>query len=123
MTSVPLAIALGTISGIAKPPSSIARGALIQRNTARDVPGRVDGAFSVTSSISYLVGMAVAGLADTVDVRLITLFSGALTLIPGVLAMTLPGLGQPAAEWRRALQLLHAAPTAAQAAAARAALP
>jgi len=123
MSSIPLAIALVTISGFANAPSVIARGLLIQRNTPREARGRVNSIFSVTRSISFLVGMALAGLADTIDVRLITVLSGVLTLIPAILALTLPGLGQPAAEWRRALQLLRAAPMAVKAGAARAAMP
>jgi CRP-like cAMP-binding protein len=55
--------------------------------------------------------MAAAGLADVVDVRIMVLASAILLLGAGALAVALPGLGQPAAEWRRAIRLLRAAPT------------
>jgi CRP-like cAMP-binding protein len=56
--------------------------------------------------------MAGAGLADIYNIRLVLLASSALWLGAGVLALFLPGLGQPAAEWKRAVGLLRAAPSA-----------
>jgi len=76
------------------------------------VRGRVSSTLFVTRDISLLLGMAAAGLADVIDVRVMMLGSALLTLAAGALALVLPGLGQPAAEWRRAMQLLRAAPAA-----------
>jgi len=110
-TSVAIAIALVTLSGFANAPSSIARRLAIQRNTPREVRGRVASAFFVSRDVVLLLGMAAAGLADVVDVRIMVLASAILLLGAGALAVALPGLGQPAAEWRRAIRLLRAAPT------------
>ena len=109
-TSVAIAIALVTLSGFANAPSSIARRLAIQRNAPREVRGRVASAFFVSRDVVLLLGMAAAGLADVVDVRVMVLASAILLLGAGALAMALPGLGQPAAEWRRAMSLLRAAP-------------
>jgi len=109
-TSVAVAIALVTLSGFANAPSSIARRLAIQRNTPREVRGRVASAFFVSRDVVLLLGMAAAGLADVVDVRVMVLASAILLLGAGALAVALPGLGQPAAEWRAAISLLRSAP-------------
>jgi CRP-like cAMP-binding protein len=67
--------------------------------------------------------MAIAGLADIVDVRLLYLLGGVVTVGCGAWALFLPGLGQPAAEWRRALILLRTAPAASRFGLTRAVLP
>ncbi len=121
MTSIPLAILFVMISGFSNAPSSIARGLIVQRNTPREVRGRVNSVFSVARNFAFLIGMAAAGLADAWGVRALTLISAALTLAPGALALFLPGLGQPPAEWRRAIGLLRAAPSAPKRGAGRAA--
>jgi CRP-like cAMP-binding protein/predicted MFS family arabinose efflux permease len=112
LTSVPVAILFVMISGFMNAPASIARGLLIQRNTPRELRGRVNSVFFVTRDVAFLAGMAAAGLADILGVRLLVLGSAVLVLVPGILALFLPGLGQPAAEWRRAMHLLKAAPSA-----------
>ena len=109
-TSVAVAIALVTLSGFTNAPSSIARRLAIQRNTPREVRGRVASAFFVSRDVVLLLGMAAAGLADVVDVRVMVLASAILLLGAGALAVALPGLGQPAAEWRTAISLLRSAP-------------
>jgi MFS transporter, DHA3 family, macrolide efflux protein len=109
---VPLAIAIQMLSGFMNAPYSIARRLLVQRNTVAEVRGRVSSAFFVTSNLFFLVGMAAAGLADVIDVRLLYLLGGLVTVGCGAWALVLPGIGQPAAEWRRALALLRAAPAA-----------
>ncbi|NIT03096.1 MAG: MFS transporter, partial [Candidatus Latescibacteria bacterium] len=108
--SIPLAIGLVMLSGFINAPSAIARRLLIQRNAPREVRGRVNSAFFVSRDIVFLLGMAAAGLADLLDVRLFILGSALLMLASGLLALVLPGLGQPAAEWKKALSLLRAAP-------------
>ena len=109
-SSIPWAIVLVAISGFMNSPSSIARRLIIQRNTPSDFRGRVNSAFFVSRDLVFLIGMGAAGLADVFDVRVLILVSALLMLGVGALALVLPGLGQPAAEWRRALSLLKAAP-------------
>lgn len=111
-TQVPVAIALVTVSGFMNAPSAIARRLVIQRNTNRQIRGRVTSAFIVSRDILFLVGMAAAGLADIFNIRGVFILSAALLLGAGALALFLPGLGQPAAEWKRAVGLLRAAPSA-----------
>lgn len=110
VVSIPLAITLVSISGFMNAPSSIARKLAVQRNTAREVRGRINSTFFVTRDIIFILGMGAAGIADIVDVRWLVLVSALLLLGAGLLALVLPGLGRPAAEWRRALSLLRTAP-------------
>ena len=113
------AILLVTISGFAQPPSSIARSLIIQRNTPREFRGRVFSAFFVSRDVLFLLGMATAGLADIIDIRLLIIVASSILLVSAALAQLMPGLGRPAAEWRRAIQLLRTAPAAVGAAAVR----
>jgi CRP-like cAMP-binding protein len=121
MTWVPLAIVFVMVSGFANAPSAIARGLIVQRNTPREVRGRVSSVFAVTRSVAFLIGMSAAGLADVWGVRALTLGSAVLVLVPGVLALVLPGLGQPAADWLRSVRLLRSAAAAPKAGTGRAA--
>ena len=122
LRSIPLAIGVQMLSGFMNSPYSIARRLLVQRNTATEVRGRVSSAFFVTSNLFFLVGMGAAGLADVMDVRLLYLLGALITVGCGTWALFLPGIGQPAAEWRRALALLRSAPVA-EAGTMRAVLP
>ena len=106
-TSIPWAIFLVMLSGFLNAPYGIARSLIVQRNTPREVRGRVYSAIFVTRDVVFLIGMVLAGLADVVPVRLMMAGSTALLLGLGILALFLPGLGQPAAEWRRAVSLLR----------------
>jgi MFS family permease len=109
--SIPLAIAVQMLSGFMNAPWVIARRLLTQRNTEPEVRGRVASSYFVVFNLFYLVGMGAAGLADVMDVRLLYLIgTGLISLGCGVWALFLPGIGQPAAEWRRALSLLRSAP-------------
>ncbi|MCH7586695.1 MAG: MFS transporter [Chloroflexi bacterium] len=108
--SISMAIVLVTISGFANAPSAISRRLVIQRNVPRDKRGRINSAFFVTRDVVFLIGMAAAGLADVIDIRVLIFGSSILLLGSGLVSLKLPGLGQPAAEWRRALRLLKAAP-------------
>lgn len=112
VVSIPLAIALVTVSGFMNAPSAIARRLAVQRNTSREMRGRINSTFFVARDIIFIFGMGAAGLADVIDVRWLVLLSAILLLGAGLLALVLPGLGQPAAEWRRTLSLLRAAPAA-----------
>ena len=110
--SVPAAIAFNIVIGTLNAPSYIGRQLLIQRNTTREVRGRVSSAYFVARDTMFILGMVLAGLADLVDVRLL-LVAEALVLIGcGLFSLRLPGLGQPGAEWRRMLAMMRAAPDA-----------
>ncbi len=104
---VPVAILLVMASGFANAPSSIGRRLIIQRHTPCDLRGRVNSSFFVARDMVFLVGMAAAGLADVIDVRYLVMASAVLLLAGGLFALVLPGLGQPAAEWRRSVALFR----------------
>jgi len=114
-----VAIVLVTISGFAQPPSSISRSLILQRNTPREFRGRVFSAFFVSRDVLFLTGMAVAGLADVIEIRLLIVLASSILIVSAVLTQLAPGLGRPAAEWRRAIQLLRTAPAVAGAATVR----
>ena len=109
--SIPLAILIVTISGFFNAPSSIARRIVVQRNTPREMRGRVNSVFFVARDVLFLIGMGAAGLADVIDVRLMYLISALILLVGGILVLVLPGLRQEGAEWRQALTLLRTAPS------------
>jgi CRP-like cAMP-binding protein/sugar phosphate permease len=117
-----IAIVLVTISGFAQPPSSIARALVFQRNTPREFRGRAFSAFFVSRDVLFLLGMATAGLADIIDIRLLIVLASSILIGSAVLTQLSPGLGRPAAEWRRAIQLLRTAPTAGAASTVRPAI-
>jgi CRP-like cAMP-binding protein len=118
---IAVAILLVALAGLLNAPSSIARRLLMQRNTPREMRGRVFSAFFVARDVLFLLGMVAAGLADVVDVKVLVVFSSVLLVVAGVWTQLMPGLGQPAAEWRRAMQLLRTAPAVAGAIPVRAA--
>ena len=120
-TNINFAILYVMISGFMQPPSSISRSLILQRNTPREFRGRVFSAFFVSRDVLFLLGMAAAGLADVVDIRVLIIGSSSILIGAAILAQLMPGLGRPAAEWRRAIQLLRTAPSATTAALVRAA--
>jgi len=67
--------------------------------------------------------MAATGFADVIDVRIMFMISAVLLMVAGLLALFMPGVGQPAAEWRRAMNLLRSAPAAPGLSPGRAATP
>lgn len=107
LASVPIALIFVMLSGFSNAPSAVGRQLLVQRNTARNVRGRVNSVFFVSRDSAFLVGMAAAGLADIIGVREMIRVSALLVLVPGVFALLLPGLREPIAEWRRDLRLLR----------------
>jgi len=111
-SSIPVAFVLVTLSGFLNAPSSIGRRLVLQRYTEREVRGRVASAYFVSRDVLFLVGMGLAGVADFVDVRWMMLAAAILMLFGGALAVVLPGLRQPAAQWRRAVSLLRSVPLA-----------
>ena len=111
MHSFPLAVLVITVSGFFNAPSSVARRLIVQRNTPREMRGRINSVIFVSRDVMYLLGMALAGLADRIDVRWMYRFGGLVLLLAGILVLLLPGLRQEGAEWRKALRLLRAAPS------------
>lgn len=108
-TSVPFAVLVIAISGFMNSPYSVARRTLMQRNTDREMRGRVFGASMTIGSVVMLIGMAAAGLADIYGARVMMQFTALINLGAGVVAVFIPGIGQPAAEWIRSLKLLRLA--------------
>lgn len=119
LSSVFIAFFFVTLSGFLNAPAVVARQLVLQRNTPREMRGRVASVFFVTRDVAFLVGMVMTGLADFVGVRELFLFAALLVLAPGILALFLPGLGQPAARWKQVIQLLRTAPVAPAAQALR----
>jgi CRP-like cAMP-binding protein len=113
MRAVAPAIALLAISGLLNALPSIARRLVIQRYTPREMRGRVNSALFVWRDVLSLLGMAAAGLADVFPIRLMYLATALMLLAAGAWASSMPGFGQPAAEWKRALELLRKAPAEA----------
>jgi CRP-like cAMP-binding protein len=106
-TTVSVAILMVTISGFLQPPSSVSRSVLLQRNTPREMRGRVFSAFYVMRDVIFLLGMAGAGLADIVDIRLMIIVASALLFVSAAFTLVAPGLG--IATWRAAGARLAAA--------------
>ena len=121
--SIPLAIAIVTLEGFLNAPSAIGRRLVVQRNTPRELRGRVNSVYFVTRDVLFLIGMATAGLADFIDVRWMYFSSAILLLGGGFLVLVLPGLRQNQTEWKRALTLLKSAPAISMLELGRLALP
>jgi DHA3 family macrolide efflux protein-like MFS transporter len=101
-----------TVSGFFNSPSAVARQTLLQRHTPRELRGRVFSALFVMRDVIFLAGMAAAGLADVFDVRVLIILASLILVVTALAALVAPGVGRPAAEWRRGLTALRAAPTA-----------
>jgi CRP-like cAMP-binding protein/sugar phosphate permease len=108
-----IAIGLIGFSGVLNAPSFVAGRLINQRNTPREMRGRVFSTNYVIRDVLYLSGMALAGIADVIDVRLLFVGSSAALVVTALVGALLPGIGQPAAEWRRTIALLRSAPRAA----------
>ncbi|MDO8484868.1 MAG: MFS transporter [Candidatus Limnocylindrales bacterium] len=106
-TSIPIAILLVMISGFFNSPSSVSRATLLQRNTPRDMRGRVFSAFYVMRDVIFLFGMAGAGLADIIDIRVMIVAASSLLIVSGLFTLVAPGLS--VATWRAATARLQAA--------------
>ena len=111
-SSLPLAIIMVTITGFLNAWYYVARRTLIQRNTEREMRGRIFGAMMTIGHVIMLLGMGLAGAADFIGVRQMMLIAVSITGIAGVVAIFAPGIGRPPAEWLRAVNLLSAAETA-----------
>jgi CRP-like cAMP-binding protein/MFS family permease len=111
-TTIAIAIFLVGVAGFVNAPSYIGRKLIIQRSTPREMRGRVNSAFYVVRDVMFVLGMAMAGLADILDIRLLFMLSSVAMLIASTVIFVMPGLGQPAAEWKRLLSLLRGAEAA-----------
>lgn len=103
-----IAIAFASVSGFFNSPSAVARSTLLQRHTPRELRGRVFSALFVMRDVIFLAGMAGAGIADLVDVRLLVVIASSILVLVALWALVAPGIGRPAAEWRRGLAALRA---------------
>jgi len=103
-------IACSAMIGLLNAPSYLGRQLLIQRTTPREIRGRVSSVFFVLRDTGLMIGMAAAGLADLVDVRLLLLITAFGLIACGALSLILPGLGQRTAEWRHILAMLRTPP-------------
>jgi CRP-like cAMP-binding protein/sugar phosphate permease len=119
-TSVPLAILLVMISGFFNSPASVARSVLLQRNTPREMRGRVFSAYYVMRDVIFLFGMAGAGVADIINVRVLITAASVLLFGSAAIALVAPGLGVRSLRAARA-RLEEAGAAPAVPAAARAA--
>jgi MFS family permease len=111
-STMALAILLIGLSGFVNSPSFIGRQLVIQRSTPRELRGRVNSAFFVVRDVMFVIGMSLAGLADVLSIRLLFLWSAIGLLVAGGAVAALPGLSQPAAEWKRLLSVLRGAEAA-----------
>ncbi|MEO5965983.1 MAG: MFS transporter [Candidatus Limnocylindrales bacterium] len=107
--TIAIAIFWVMLSGFFNSPSAVARQTLLQRNTPRELRGRVFSALFVMRDVIFLFGMAGAGLADIVDVRILLVAASLILCAVAVAALFVPGIGRPAAEWRRGISALRAA--------------
>ena len=110
--TIVIAILWVIVTGFFNSPSSVGRQTLLQRNTPRELRGRVFSGLYVMRDVIFLAGMAGAGLADVIDVRVMLVFSSLILVVTGAAAAVTPGIGRPAAEWRRGLSALRAKPVA-----------
>lgn len=101
------ALIIMVMIGFFNGPSHIGRKLIIQRNTPREMRGRVASTFYVTRDTLFIVGMLLAGLGDVIDVHTLWMISSILLIGVALVTLVMPGLGQPAAEWKRAMTLLR----------------
>ncbi len=105
--SVPIAIVVITFAGLMNAPFAIARRTILQRNSRREIRGRLFGAHMALTRFGMLVGMGAAGLADLYGPRVMMQIVAALNLACGLVALVMPGIGQASIAWVRSLNLLR----------------
>jgi MFS family permease len=105
---ITIAMFWAALSGALNSPVSVARQTLLQRHTPRELRGRVFSAMFVVRDVIFLAGMACAGLADIVDIRVLVIGAALILVAMGGVALVAPGIGRPAADWRRGLRALRA---------------
>ena len=120
--SVWLAILAMGISGLLNAPSFIGEQLVIQRAAPREMRGRVNSSYFVVRDVMYVAGMALAGLADVINVRTLFTISAFVLVMAGTVVLGLPALGETITEWKRTLMLLRGVEAAPRLGAGRAAL-
>ena len=110
--SVWLAILMMGISGLLNAPSFIGEQLVIQRAAPREMRGRVNSSYFVVRDVMYVAGMALAGLADVMNVRTLFMISAFVLVIAGAVVLGLPALGETFTEWKRTFTLLKGAEAA-----------
>lgn len=120
--SVWLAILMMGVSGLFNAPSFIGEQLVIQRAAPREMRGRVNSSYFVVRDIMYVAGMALAGLADVMNVRTLFMVSAFLLVLAGAVVLGLPALGESFTEWKRTLTLLRGLEAAPRLGIGRAAL-
>jgi MFS family permease len=93
--TIVMAILLQGLTGLVNAPSYISRQLVIQRSTPREMRGRVNSAFFVVRDSMFVLGMALAGLADLFDVRTIFFISAILLLFVGLAVLVLRQANPP----------------------------
>jgi MFS family permease len=78
--------------GLANAPLVVAAQLTIQRSTPRELRGRVNATFLMARDLTFVLGMAAVGLADTLDVRLLLGIAFGVLGACGLAALRLPGL-------------------------------
>ncbi|MCI0550952.1 MAG: cyclic nucleotide-binding domain-containing protein [Anaerolineae bacterium] len=117
-----LAILMMGVSGMLNAPSFIGEQLVIQRATPREMRGRVNSSYFVVRDVMYVAGMALAGLADVMNVRTLFMISAFVLVIAGAVVLGLPALREITTEWKRTLTLLRGLEVAPRLGAGRAAL-
>jgi CRP-like cAMP-binding protein len=96
----------------------VSRSVLLQRNTPREMRGRVFSSFYVMRDVVFLFGMAGAGLADVLDIRLLIVAASSLLFVSAAFTLVAPGLA--VSTWGAASARLRGATAAPALAAATA---
>ena len=91
-TTIVIAIALAIVGGFFNSPTAVSRTVLLQRNAPRELRGRIFSAYYVMRGVISLLGMAAAGLADVVDIRLLIVLTGVILLGAAGVVLVAPGL-------------------------------
>ena len=120
--SVWLAILAMGISGMLNAPSFIGEQLVIQRAAPREMRGRVSSSYFVVRDVMYVAGMALAGLADVMNVRTLFMISAFMLVMAGAVVLGLPALSETITEWKRTLTLLRGLEAAPRLGVGRAAL-
>jgi MFS transporter, DHA3 family, macrolide efflux protein len=107
LTSVTAVILISMLFFFFDVPSHIGQGLLVQRNTTRQMRGRVSSVFYVVRDFSMMIGVGMVGIVDVIDIRLAILGASLALVVFGIIAFIMPGLRRPAAEWHHSLALLR----------------
>ncbi len=107
VTSVTAVILLSMLINFLDVPSYIGQNLLVQRNTTRQMRGRVSSVFYVIRDFAMMIGIGMVGVVDVIDIRLAVLVSALALVLFGIIVFIMPGLRRPAAEWHQSIALLR----------------